>query len=76
MLGIRGEDDPDAQDAGALLTDTIMVFSFDKKQEASIISYQGSLRKDRQEKSAKINSVTRTGDEVHKRMISKITGYI
>ena len=39
ILGLRGLDDPDAKDGGALLTDSIMVFSYDKTaKKASLIS--------------------------------------
>jgi len=42
ILGIRGEDDP--EDSGPLLTDTMMVFSFDKTtKKASIISIPRDL---------------------------------
>ncbi|MBI2064170.1 MAG: LCP family protein [Candidatus Yanofskybacteria bacterium] len=77
ILGIRGEDDPDAQDAGALLTDTIMVFSFDKTaKKASIISIPRDLYvKIDKKKAAKINSIFENrGMKYTKEWISKITG--
>ncbi len=44
ILGIRGEDDSDAKDGGPLLTDSIQVFSYDKKtKKASLISIPRDL---------------------------------
>ncbi|MEK7121470.1 MAG: LCP family protein [Patescibacteria group bacterium] len=44
ILGLRGEDDPDAKDGGPLLTDTIMVLSYDKiTKKASLISIPRDL---------------------------------
>lgn len=77
VLGIRGEDDPDAQDAGALLTDTIIVFSFDKTtKKASIISIPRDLYvKIDKRRAAKINSVYENrGMKYTKELISKVTG--
>lgn len=77
ILGIRGEDDPDAKDAGALLTDTIMVFSFDKTtKKASIISIPRDLYvKTEKRRAAKINSIFENkGMKYTKEWLSKITG--
>ena len=77
ILGIRGEDDPDAKDAGALLTDTIMVFSFDKTaKKVSIISIPRDLYvKTEKRKAAKINSIFENkGMRYTKEWLSKITG--
>lgn len=39
VLGIRGKDDPDAEEGGALLTDTIQIFSIDQNaKKATIVS--------------------------------------
>ena len=44
ILGIRGEDDENAEEAGALLTDTIMVFSHDQlTKRSSLISIPRDL---------------------------------
>lgn len=44
VLGLRGEDDPDAKDGGALLTDTIMVLSYNKTtKKSSLISIPRDL---------------------------------
>ncbi|PIR41748.1 MAG: hypothetical protein COV30_02160 [Candidatus Yanofskybacteria bacterium CG10_big_fil_rev_8_21_14_0_10_37_15] len=77
ILGIRGEDDPDAEDAGPLLTDTIMVFSFDKTtKKASIVSLPRDLYvKINGKKTAKLNSAFENkGMKQTKELISKITG--
>jgi len=77
ILGIRGEDDPDAKDAGALLTDTIMVFSFDKTaKKASIISIPRDLYvKTEKRRAAKINSAFENGGmKSTKELLSKVTG--
>ena len=43
VLGMRGADDPD-KDAGALLTDTILVFSYDKTtKKSSLVSIPRDL---------------------------------
>lgn len=44
ILGIRGENDPDAADGGPLLTDSIQVFSYDKStKKSSLISIPRDL---------------------------------
>jgi len=44
ILGIRGNDDPNAKNAGALLTDSIQIFSYDQKtSKASVISLPRDL---------------------------------
>lgn len=44
VLGIRGENDPDANDGGPLLTDSIQVFSYDKMtKKSSLISLPRDL---------------------------------
>lgn len=77
ILGVRGEDDPDAKDAGALLTDTIIVFSFDKTtKKSSVVSLPRDLYvKVDKRKAAKINSVYENkGLKYTKELVSKITG--
>lgn len=44
ILGIRGEDDPDAKDGGPLLTDSIQVFSYNKTtKKSSLVSIPRDL---------------------------------
>ncbi|MEX2091012.1 MAG: LCP family protein [Candidatus Paceibacterota bacterium] len=77
ILGVRGEDDPDAKDGGALLTDTVMIFSFDKKsKKSSIISLPRDLYvKTSNKKEGKINSIYENlGLKNTKDLLSKITG--
>ncbi len=83
VLGLRGEDDPDAKDGGALLTDTIMLLSYDKTtKKASMISIPRDLYvKIDKNKKNKINAVyeygyynKNSGVNFTKELISKITG--
>ena len=83
ILGLRGEDDKDAKDGGALLTDTIMVLSYDKiTKKASLISIPRDLYvKIDKNKKDKINTVYEYGYyhkngglNYAKELISKITG--
>ena len=77
VLGLRGEDDPDAKDGGALLTDTIMVLSYDKiTKKASLISIPRDLYvKTDKNKKDKINTAYENGGLNHmKELVSKITG--
>lgn len=83
VLGLRGENDPDAKDGGALLTDTIMVLSYDKTtKKSSLISIPRDLyiQVDKNKKD-KINVAYEYGyyhknDGLNyvKELISKITG--
>lgn len=83
VLGLRGENDPDAKDGGALLTDTIMVLSYDKTtKKSSLISIPRDLyiQVDKNKKD-KINVAYEYGyyhknDGLNyvKEQISKITG--
>ncbi len=77
ILGLRGEDDPDAKDGGALLTDTIMVISYDKiTKKASLISIPRDLyvKMDKNKKN-KVNTAYENGElNFTKELISKITG--
>ena len=83
ILGIRGEDDPDAKDGGPLLTDTSMVFSFDKTtKKSSLISIPRDLYvKIDKNKKDKINTAYEYGYyhkngglNYVKELVSKITG--
>src|SRR3989344_5446403 len=83
ILGLRGEDDKDAKDGGALLTDTIMILSYDKiTKKASLISIPRDLYvKIDKNKKDKINTVyeygyyhKNGGINYTKELISKITG--
>ncbi len=83
ILGIRGEDDPDAKDGGPLLTDAMLVFSFDKtNKKASIVSIPRDLYvKIDKNKEDKINAAYEygyyhKGDGISytKELISKVTG--
>lgn len=82
ILGIRGENDPEAKEGGALLTDTIMVFSFDKlTKKASLVSIPRDLYvKITRDKKDKINSTYEYGVYHHyglnyiEELVSKITG--
>jgi len=83
ILGIRGENDPDAADGGPLLTDSIMLFSFDKMtKNASIVSLPRDLYlKIDKNKREKINTAyeygyyNKGGGIVYaKEIFSKITG--
>ncbi len=45
ILGVRGKDDPDAEDGGPLLTDSIELFSYDKETHAaSLVSIPRDLQ--------------------------------
>lgn len=83
ILGIRGENDPDATNGGPLLTDSIMLFSFDKTaKKASIISLPRDLYlKIDKNKLDKINAAYEYGYyhkgggiSYAKEIFSKITG--
>ncbi len=83
VLGLRGENDPDAKDGGALLTDTMMVLSYDKiNKKVSLISIPRDLYvKIDKNKKDKINSAYEYGYyhkngglSYTKELVSKITG--
>jgi len=83
ILGIRGENDPNAADGGPLLTDSIMLFSFDKTaKKASIVSLPRDLYlKIDKNKLDKINAAYEYGYyhksggiSYAKEIFSKITG--
>lgn len=81
ILGIRGEDDEDAEKAGALLTDTIMLFSHDKlTKKSSLISIPRDLYIKIGSKKDKINAAyeyglyKKEGTNYVKELVSQITG--
>ena len=81
ILGIRGEDDEDAEEAGALLTDTMMVFSHDKlTKKSSLVSIPRDLYVKIYNKKDKINAayeyglLRKEGTEYVKKLVSQITG--
>jgi LCP family protein required for cell wall assembly len=83
IMGIRGEDDEFAAEGGALLTDTIMVFSYNKEtKKSSLISIPRDLYVivDKNAREARINTIYETGIirdrnlDFTKDLLSKITG--
>lgn len=82
ILGIRGEDDEDADEAGALLTDTIMVLSYDKTtKKTALVSIPRDLyvrlygtKKDKINSVYEIGVLRKNGLGFTKKLISKITG--
>lgn len=82
LLGIRGEDDPNAKDGGPLLTDTMMLLSYDKiSKKASLVSLPRDLYvKINKNKKDKINAAYEYGYYNNggltfiKDLVSKITG--
>ena len=82
ILGIRGEDQPDSNDTGALLTDTILVFSFDKNtKKSSLVSIPRDLyvslyngRKDKINAAYETGLIRKEGLNFTKDLVSKITG--
>ena len=82
LLGIRGEDDEDADEAGALLTDTIMVLSYDKTtKKTSLVSIPRDLyiriygtKKDKINSAYEIGVLRKNGLGFTKKLISRITG--
>lgn len=81
ILGIRGENDENAEEAGALLTDTMMVFSHDQlTKKSSLVSIPRDLYVKIYGKKDKINSayeyglLRKDGTDYVKKLISQITG--
>lgn len=81
ILGIRGEDDADAELAGALLTDTIMVFSHDKTtKKSSLVSIPRDLYIKIYNKKDKINAayeyglLRKEGTSYVKKLVSQVAG--
>ena len=83
VMGIRGENDPDASDGGPLLTDSMMIISYDKTtKKASMVSVPRDLYvKIDKNKKDKLNTAyeygyyrKNSGINFAKELISKITG--
>lgn len=82
VLGIRGEDDKNAEEAGALLADTIILISYDTANgKTSMVSIPRDLYlRIYEDKTDKINSVyevgvlRKNGIGFTKKLISRITG--
>lgn len=81
ILGIRGENAEDAEEAGALLTDTIMVFSHNQlTKKSSLVSIPRDLYVKIYNKKDKINAayeyglLRKEGIDYVKKLVSQITG--
>ena len=81
ILGIRGEDDEDAEETGALLTDTMMVFSHDRlAKRSSLVSLPRDLYVKIGSGKSKINEAyeygfyKKEGTDYVKKLVSQITG--
>lgn len=82
ILGIRGEDDENAEEAGALLSDTVMVLSYDEiTKKASLISIPRDLyvriygtKKDKINSAYEIGILRKNSLGFTKKLISRITG--
>ena len=81
ILGIRGEDDENAEEAGALLADTIMIFSHDQiTKRSSLISVPRDFYVKIGPNKNKINSAyeyglfRKEGTDYVEKLLSQITG--
>lgn len=82
ILGVRGEDDENAEEAGALLTDTMMILSYDTKTgKTSLVSIPRDLyvriygtKKDKINSAYEIGVLRKSGLGFTKKLISRITG--
>jgi len=81
ILGIRGDDDENAEEAGALLTDTMMVFSHDQiTKKSSLVSIPRDFYVKNGTGKSKINAAyeyglyRKEGTEYVKKLVSQITG--
>lgn len=82
ILGVRGEDDENAEEAGALLTDTMMVLSYDTAtKKTSLISIPRDLyvriygtKKDKINSAYEVGVLRKNGLGFTKKLISRITG--
>ncbi len=81
IMGIRGDNEPDSETAGPHLTDTIMVFSYDKQTgKSAVISIPRDLYVKIYDKEEKINAAYSEGMargeglDFTKRLISQISG--
>ncbi len=81
VLGIRGEEDENAEEAGYLLTDTMMVFSHDQlTKKSSLVSIPRDLyvkiynRKDKINSAYEYGLLHRDGTDYVKKLVSQLTG--
>ena len=82
ILGIRGEDDENAEEAGAMLTDTIMILSYEKtSQKTSLVSIPRDLfvritndKTDKINSAYEIGALNNGGISFAKKIFSRITG--
>lgn len=82
VLGIRGEDSEDAEETGALLSDTVMIISYDKKTgKTSMVSIPRDLyiriygeKKDKINSAYEIGILRKNGIGFTKKLLSRITG--
>lgn len=82
IMGIRGEDQKDADQTGALLTDTIMLLSYDKTtQKTTLVSIPRDLylriygtKKDKINSAYEIGLLRKNGLGFTKKLFSRITG--
>lgn len=81
ILGIRGDNDPNAEDSGPYLTDTIIIFSYDKTTgKSSVVSIPRDLYVKVFKKQEKLNAAyaealaRKQGLGYVEKLISQITG--
>lgn len=82
LLGIRGEDDENAEDGGALLTDTMMVLSYDQiTKKISLVSIPRDLyvriygtKKDKINSAYEVGLLRKNGLGFTRKLISRVTG--
>lgn len=82
VLGIRGENSEDADETGALLTDTMIVISYDKKTgKTSMVSTPRDLyvriygeKKDKINSAYEIGVLRKNGISFTKKLLSRLTG--
>src|SRR3989344_249510 len=82
ILGVRGEDDENAEEAGALLTDTIIILSYDKiTGKTSMVSVPRDMylriyktEKDKINSAYEIGVLRENGLGFTKKLLSRITG--
>lgn len=82
VLGIRGKDSEDADETGALLTDTMIIISYDKKTgKTSMVSIPRDFyvriygeKKDKINSAYEIGILRKNGIGFTKKLLSRITG--
>ena len=82
ILGIRGEDDENAEEAGALLTDTMMILSYEKTtKKTSLVSIPRDLyvriygtKKNKINSAYEVGVLRKNSLGFTKKLISRITG--